>query len=465
MRTFRASLLALLVCSLIFTRTSTNVTATKSLPNSPTVEVTGSAETSAPQDIPQPIKDLINQAFRAVSNVTIPLANQVSQWLTQARNAAQKTASDFTSCPSPAAQTLYNDLETKRAQLQQIINAATQADAQAKAALASCRATVPSIPIDFRPQCNLAYNNLPFAATKVSAQAALAAVNTALTSLRNLKCISGCNKTGKLVYPTVRFEPGGKINLTQTAQTYIDLSQTTSTLSLLPVPRQTNGRLDMKICTGWDLGSFGVNLDAVGSLDVNKMVGFEAPHCSRTERVSVCTNWNMSLLLPKLKELRFVPPGVQLPDVQVSVPLRTLRVPSGVAPASCSTPVEICTGASGTLNFNITLGTNPLDLIANLTSCTQKTSIGCQNPPFGVTPVYSNVPMPDLKRATITWRATRITSAGEVTVDLTRTEFNLACANRDLEVPLPPQVTVGTQVVNLPFVCVEPRLVNLVANP
>ena len=126
---------------------------------------------------------------------------------------------DFTSCPSPAAQTLYNDLETKRNQLQQTIAAATQADIQARGALATCLATVPSIPIDFRPQCRLAYNNLPFASTIVSARAALAAVNTALTALRNLKCISGCNKTGKLVYPTVRFQAGGKINLTQTAQT------------------------------------------------------------------------------------------------------------------------------------------------------------------------------------------------------------------------------------------------------
>lgn len=464
MRTFRVSLLALLVCSLIFTRTSTNVTATKSLPDSPTVEVTRSAEASAPQDIPQPIKDLINQAFRAVTNITIPFANQVNQWLAQATAAAQKTASDFTSCPSPAAQTLYNDLETKGNQLRQIIDAATQADAQARTALATCRATVPSIPIDFRPQCNLAYNGLPFAATRVSAQAALAAVNTALTSLRNLRCISGCNKSGKLVFPTVKFEPGGTINLTQTAQAYIDLSQTTTPPNLFPVPRQTNGRVDMRICTGWDLGSFGVNLDAVGSLDPSKIVGFEAPHCSRTERVSVCTNWDMSVLLPKLKELRIVPPGVQLPDVTVSIPQRTLRVPSGVAPSSCSSPAEICTGASGTLNFNVSL-TNPLDFFADLTSCTQTTTIGCKSPPFGVTPTYSSFNVPDLTRATIRWRAARITSAGEATFDLTRTEFNLACANRDLSVPLPPRVSVGAQLVNLPYICVEPRLVNLVANP
>ena len=134
------------------------------------------------------------------------------------------------------------------------------------------------------------------------------------------------------------------------------------------MPRQTNGRVDMKICTGWDLGSFGVNLDAVGSLDLSNVVGFEAPHCSRTERVYVCTNWDMSLLLPKLKDLRIVPPGVQLPDITLSIPQRTLRVPSGVAPASCSTPATICTGASGTLNFDVNLGTNPLDLIANFTS-------------------------------------------------------------------------------------------------
>jgi hypothetical protein len=221
----------------------------------------------------------------------------------------------------------------------------------------------------------------------------------------------------------------------------------------------------MKICTGWDLGSFGVNLDAVGSLDLSSVVGFEAPHCSRTERVSVCTNWDMTVLLPKLKELRLVPPGVQLPDISVSIPSRTLRVPSGVAPASCSSPATICTGASGTLNFDVNLGKNPLDLIANFASCTQTTTIGCKSPPFGVAPTYSSFNVPDLTKATVRWRATRITSAGEINVDLTRTEFNLACANRDLEVPLPPQVTVGAQVVNLPFVCLEPRFVSIVANP
>ena len=47
----------------------------------------------------------------------VPFVNQINQWLNDANNAAKKTVSDFTSCPSPAAQNLYNDLKSKRTNL------------------------------------------------------------------------------------------------------------------------------------------------------------------------------------------------------------------------------------------------------------------------------------------------------------------------------------------------------------
>ena len=455
-------LVTAIVLMLVLAPGGTWVVNSRSQPNFVSAKSYSAPAAPVSQDIPQWIKGLVNQAFKAVSNVAIPFANLIQKAVIVATSAASKDLKDFSSCPSNDAQLLYNNLKTHRNNLNQTIAAAKQADEQAQQARVNCKNTVPA---DFRAQCDLAYNNLSFAATKVAAENARSAVQSAMNVLTSLKCISGCNKTGKLVVPTVGLEPGGTLNLNQTAQTIIDLNKTNPREDVLPAaPRPTNGRLDTTVCTAWNFGQFGVNLDAVGSGDFSQMFGYRAPGCSRTEKLSICTNWNMSVLLPKLKELRIVPPGVQLPDVEIVVPNRTFRVVSNVTQSACRTPVTICTRPSGSLVINFNKGTNPLDILST-SACDETRTIGCSDPLFGLTPTYTTIQVPDLAHAKVKIKAGRVTTAAELIVDLTRPEFKLSCAGQDLQLPMPPRLRYGTQVIDLPYVCTEPRFVSVVANP
>jgi hypothetical protein len=379
---------------------------------------------------------MINQAFQTVANTTIQYANQVNQWKNDALAAAQKTAEDFTGCPSPAAQNLYNSLLDHRSKLNTVIAQATAAEVQAIAARANCFNLVGSNDV-FRAGCVAAYNSLPFAGIKSSAQAALAAVNAAITVLKALKCVSGCNQSARLVFPTVSVQAG----------------------SSQPGPSIT-------VCTQWTPGQFSYNADT-GPGELTASVTAKLPKCAATKTYNlVACDWDIELLLPALKRLELVPPSVQIRDITINVPTQNVQVISGFN-NNCNQPLEVCTQVNASANISFGLGTDPITSLKNAMQsisqqCTQKTTVGCLNPPFGITPTTSTLQIPDPTRASISWSG-RITP-GRVTVDLTRGEFRASCKAKRLEIPGLPKITIGKQVINFPFLCLQPQLKNLVAN-
>jgi hypothetical protein len=386
------------------------------------------------QGIPPAVQQLINQAFQSVSQVVIQNAEKINQWKSEALAAAQKTAKDFTGCPSNAAQNLYNNLKNNRASLQQIIAAATVADQQAQAARQTCKNTVPNT-ATFKTACDVAYNNLPFVGIKVSAQAALNAVNAALNLLKNLKCISGCSKTATLVFPTVSIQPGEP---------------------------QT---VDIRVCSEWEPGQFTFNADSGnGELSASALAKLPKCNATKTFRLAGC-EWKLDVLLDNLKRIRLIPPEVQLPQVKLEVPTSSVRYISGFN-QSCSQPFKICKQftSSGTVTFD--LGANPIaslqSALQSITgTCTQEITVGCLNPVFGLTPVYSTIQVPDPTKAKITWTDGRL-NPGSIMVDIT--QFRTACTPRPLRIPGPPKIIIGKQVVNFPFLCLQPQFSNLVAN-
>jgi hypothetical protein len=340
---------------------------------------------------------------------------------------SKKTADQYIGCPSPAAQAQHDDLERVRGEAVRVRDTAQAAELQAAQALASCRQLTGN-----SPACGAAHSTLPFTVQRTSAVAAIASIDGALTAMRSLKCVSGCGQTAKITVPNASVKPGGTVSQPVAAN----------------------------VCTQWDLGGFGVSPSAVLSGNTAQMANIEPPHCSRRENIPLCTRWNVSVLLPKLKELRLVPGDVQVPNVDLQSPMRTIRVVSGVEPARCATPIRVCKPAGMT---QINQGQNALSVTAGV-SCTEQLTLGCANPPFALQPVYSRVQVPDLQRATIRLVGGRFTP-GQITVDLTRPEFQAACGGTDITLPLPPTVQLSLQTVDLPFMCTQPTLVNLVANP
>jgi hypothetical protein len=340
--------------------------------------------------------------------------------------AVRKTADAYVGCPSPAAQTHYDDLGRSRQQAVVIRDTAQAAELQAAQALASCRQLTGN-----SPACGAAHSTLPFTVQRTTAVAAIASIDGALTALRSLKCVSGCGQTAKITVPNASVKSGGTVSQPVAAN----------------------------VCTQWDLGGFGASPSAVLSGNTAQMANIEPPHCSRRENIPLCTRWNVSVLLPKLKELRLVPGDVQVPNVDLQIPMRTIQVVSGVEPARCATPIRVCKPAGMT---QINQGQNALSVTAGV-SCTEQLTLGCANPPFALQPVYSRVQVPDLQRATIRLVGGRFTP-GQITVDLTRPEFQAACGGTDITLPLPPTVQLSFQTVDLPFMCTQPTLVNLVAN-
>lgn len=436
-------MLTLIACSLILTSGIPQAAEGNSVqgggPISEAAEFVEAPEpngSNSPQEVPPHIQQLINQAFQAVNNTVIQYANQVNQWKNEAIAAAQKTADDFTGCPSSAAQNLYNDLVDKRTKLNGVVAQATAAEAQAIAARASCYNLVGNNTV-FRAGCTAAYNSLPFAAIKASAQAALAAVNSAIAVLKALKCISGCNQTAKLVFPTVSVKAGP------------------------PQPGPS-----ITVCTQWTPGQFSYNIDP-GNGDLSASVYAKLPKCATTKTFSaVGCEWDINLLLPVLKRLNLVPPAVEIRDLTLNVPNQSVQVITGFT-QSCSQPLEVCTQVNASANISFGLGTDPITSLKNAMQsvnqqCAQRTTVGCLNPPFGIAPVFSTIQLPNPTRASISWRG-RI-SPGSVTVDLTRGEFSVACKAKPLSIPGLPQITTGKQVLTFPFLCLQPQFKNLVAN-
>ncbi len=394
------------------------------------------ASTANAQDIPPQVQQLINQAFQTVKNTVIKNAEKVQQWKNDAVAAAQKTAEDFTGCPSPAAQSLYNDLKNKRTHLNQVVIDATAADAQASQARQTCKNTVPNTAA-FKAACDLAYNNLPFSTIKASAQTALTSVNLAIAALKNLKCVSGCSKTASMVFPTVSITPGSA----QTA--------------------------DITVCTQWDPGQFNFNANS-GNGELSASVLAKLPKCKQTQTYKLAgCEWKLDVILANLKLLKIVPPEVTLPQLSLDIPNQSVKIINGFNQGTCSQPFKVCTGISGSASFDFQLGANPVTSLQNAmqsvaSSCTQQTTVGCLNPPFGIAPTYATVQIPDPSKAQIKWTGALKVKPGSITFDLTK--LGNACTPRPLKIPGLPVVKTGKQVVNFPFLCLQPQLSNLVAN-
>ncbi len=398
-----------------------------------------SANAANSQGIPPAVQQMINQAFQTVSGIVIKNAEKINQWKNDAIAAGKKTVEDFTGCPSNAAQTLYNDLKNKRAWLNQVIADATAADQQAQQARATCKNTVPNNTA-FKAACDAAYNNLPFVGIKTSAQSALAAVNAAITTLKGLKCVSGCDKTVSLVFPIISAQPG----LTQ------------------PGP-------DITVCTEWEPGQFSFNSNT-GNGELSASVNAKLPKCKKTQTFPISTcEWNLNGILTNLKLLKIVPPEINLGEVSLDIPKTTVQVLNGFNQANCSQPLQVCKTINTQANITFDLGTDPITNLKNAmqgiaSSCTQQVTVGCLNPPFGITPTYASVLISDPTKAKITWTGKPGVKAGYVTVDVSKVQWSAFCTPKPVKIPGPPSIKVGKQVINFPFLCGQLKYANLVAN-
>jgi hypothetical protein len=395
------------------------------------------------------VRDLLNRFFGGVKDRVIQGADRADQYRRAAEEAAKKTARDFASCPSPAAQQIYNELKANRDRLQVIKTASEQADADARASRDRCRVAMPP---SLDPECDAAYATLLFRRQAEAAGAAITAIDKALNVLKDLKCIAGCDRAAVLLYPTPE-----NMTVAQARNPRAELSLPGATVST------ANGSIEITACTAWDAGSVSASLDA-GNGELDASVRARLPHCTRTETFVLCTQWELSILLPKLQQINVIPPTVKLPEVSISIPNKEVRVVTGVTTTACLTPVTICKRAQGTISFDTG---DPLSMLTgNVQGCVERVQIGCANPAFGLTPTYTTVQVPDLAQARVTWKGTASIKGGSITVDLTKPEFRLACKSTSApQVPGPPRPGFGTGRIDLPFLCRQPRWVNVVANP
>ncbi len=384
-----------------------------------------------------PIEDMVASFFQAVSGAVAPFVNNLQTWLNNANQAAQKTARDFTGCPSQAAQNLYNDLRTQRTNAQTARAAAQQIRQNAQQALTQCQQATGNNPL-----CLATYNGLPAHGWYTLANNTVQALTAAMNSLKALQCIDSCSQTAKLTVPTVSLSGGGTQRIT------------------------TPGVVDVDVCTHVDFGSVGYNFGTAANGNLSQMVDYEGPHCDRTDTFKICLDWDISILLPQLQKLGLVPPGVQIPNVSLDIPTRSLRVVSGLTTGSCSQPMRVCSQPSGSVTISFEPGQNPLEVLAN-SACSQWTTVACLNPPFGLRTTTSQIDVPNLTRAVVRWSGGRL-KPGSVTIDLTEGRFSAACRGTrglSFSVPQLPEISVGTQTHSFNWLCMQPHWRTLVANP
>jgi hypothetical protein len=386
--------------------------------------------------------------FNHVKGRVIAGADKINQWKSDAEAAARKTVNDF-GCSSSAAQTFYNGLKNKRAQLVNTKNALEEADGQAREARDRCKQVLPNY---LDPQCDAQYNGLIFRAQADAAGAAIAAIDKALNVLRNLQCVAGCNKPARLIYPVFGLESPAGLNFRRA-----ELALGNVITSFI----KQQGSAEVRVCTRWERGSFSANFDS-GNGELSASVSAKLPKCSETKTYPICTEWDINMVLPKLKQLRLVPPEVQAPDISIDVPNKEVQIVSGVTEGNCSQPVTVCKRAS--ISINIDTGANPLSVLPGA-DCLETAVIGCANPPFNLTPIFATVQVPDITQTRISWKAGAI-RGGSIIVDLTRPEFGGACKSTTLPpVPPPPKLNFRRQDLTLPYVCAEVRRARLVTNP
>lgn len=398
----------------------------------------------------------INAIFSNFKNMVIAGANQIAQWKTEAEAAARKTVNDFTDCPSPAAQNLYNDLKNKLNQAREVKRQAEEADRQAAAARDKCKRDFPM----FTAQCDAAYNGLSFKATAGAAAGTIGSLEAALNALKALKCPAGCNRTAKVVYPYLQMGQG---NIASTTAGFI--SNVTGIGNIGSKAVNTAERLveSISYCSLWEPGQLQANWDA-GNGEMSAGVRAKLPKCKEEKRLSCCSEWDLAVVLPKLQKLNLIPPDVKITDIKISIPNKNVTVISGVRTASCSQTIRVPKRLQQTGEFiTITPGSSPLNISLAGYSVAEWADIGCASPAFGLEPISSTASVPDITRVKFEWRGINV-QTGSVEVDMTRADFRGTCkkgCSDNFEVPEP---TVKTGSVDLPWACLEPRLVNVVAN-
>ena len=376
----------------------------------------------------------LDQAIRACfPREDIPPFEQVCSFRDQASAALNKTAADFFGCPSSAAQEVYNQLKANLERLRQIQGEAQGVTPVKKAQwLHNCQQT-------FRCRnCSTLVDRLEVLwegpPLSQSVTAAIAATERALAHLRGLKCFNECKKTAKVVIPKVGLQLA-----------------------------QAQSSAQAQVCTEWDGGTFSANFDS-GNGRLSPAVNSRLPKCARAETVSLCSDWNGTALLAKLKEQRVVPPDVTPADLQVNIPDRELRVVAGLTETNCGKPVRICKQARGNQKVLADPGADPLAALARA-DCAEAVEVGCAQPAFGLTPTFTTIKVPDPARAKVSWKGGS-SGPGSAAVDLSRPEFQPSC-NPKPSPGLPgfPKVKSEEVFLDLPFVCLDPEQVSVVANP
>ena len=390
----------------------------------------------------------IGQFFNNLKNKVIDNANKLVNWKSDAENAARKTANDFTDCPSPAAQNLYNDLTRKKQQAVAVKDLAEQADRDAQSARDNCKRTT-----HLDAQCNASYNGLTFRATADAANATINSINAALAVLKALKCPSGCNKTARIVYPT--FQLGDRnVNIGVKGKDFAKVNLPPGVLVDLPFPVVN----DITYCSVWKRGTFWANWDA-GNGEFNADFHAKLPQCEKTNTISVCTDWDINLLLPKLQKLNIVPPDIKVSDLKIEVPNKDVTIISGVKQATCNRPIKIA--KSQTITFNFDLSANPLSILTGQGG--EMVEIGCADPAFGLEPITSNVSLPDLTHVRISWNGITV-KRGFIEIDMTDPKLQVTCKKGIPSSIKVPTINVDRGYLDLPNVCLQPRLVDVVAN-
>ncbi|MEO0558316.1 MAG: hypothetical protein AAF170_09045 [Bacteroidota bacterium] len=377
------------------------------------------------------VEQLVQQAFAAVRGRTLPVLNQLRTWKRDADRWGRQTAEDWGSCPSPGAQQSYDQLGAWRTNVAAAIGTANQVLQEAQAANQSCKDVTGNDAL-----CNLTFNELPVHGWITSLTATEASLQASRTAMRQLQCVDGCRRTASLPVPTAQIEPGGFYTF------------------------RNPGILRAEVCTRMDMGEIGYNLSAIASANLAAIVEVEAPSCARSETLSICTNWDMDGLLAQLQRLRLVPPGVG--SINVSIPNRTLETVSGVRQARCRRPLQVCVP-----DGELTISANPLEGLFLETDgqCNGRLEVTCQDPPFGLEPVMRRDEVPDLTQAEVTWTGRR---PGRIIVDLTRPDFQRLClggGRTALRIPRPPRISMGRTRLDLPFLCTQPNLRDVIANP
>jgi hypothetical protein len=383
----------------------------------------------------------IGQFFNNLKNKVIANADKLGNWKNEAENALRKTAKDFTDCPSPAAQNLYDDLKAKLEQAKETERLANEADREAQTARDNCKRIT-----RMNAQCDASYNGLTFKATADAARAAADSLQKAINALKALKCANGCQKNAQIIYPTFTFG-----------------ERTMNVVDIARVPAPPFGNLlvpymnEITYCTNWRRGSFWANWNSGnGEFDAN--FHLRLPKCEKNETVRGCSEWDLTLLLPQLQKLKIIPANITAPDLKVKIPNREVNVISDVKKVNCTKPIKVPKRASVTLN--VELSSNPLEVLSGQGQ--EMVEIGCAEPAFGLEPETSKATVPDLTKARISWKGITV-KAGYIEIDLSKPEFRAACKKGFPSSLKVPTVTVGNGYLDLPYACLQPRMVDLIA--